>query len=306
MIRIWGYTMSSMDIRIIRSIFLNWPFEKGKGLLMKIFFPYLRRKNFRFELQNGVTIPGQPIDEYITKWMFIHGYQKELEFAMTHSLIRNGDVILDIGANMGLWSMIPAAIHGPKIKIHAFEPVPELFHKLIENIKENKIDSSYITYNIALSETDGELIFNRDNNNSGMGYISSVADPSFDQIKIQSKVLSDIRKNHRIDKVDFVKIDVEGAELQVLRGDKNLFMNDHAPLLTIEVIDENQKRFGHSSNELIQQLIDWGYKLSYLNESIGRLEDFDINSIGIDVHNVLAYKAHHLDRLKQLLNKPSH
>jgi FkbM family methyltransferase len=270
---------------------------------MKIFFPYLRKKNFRFELQNGVTIPGQPIDEYITKWMFIHGYQKELEFAMTHSLIRNGDVILDIGANMGLWSMIPAAIHGSKIKIHAFEPVPELFHKLVENIKENKIESSYITYNIALSETDGELIFNRDNNNCGMGYISSVADTSFDQIKIQSKVLSDIRKNHRIDKVDFIKIDVEGAELQVLRGDKYLFMNDSAPLLTIEVIDENQKRFGHSANELIQQLIDWGYKLSYLNESIGRLEDFDNNSIGIDVHNVLAYKAHHLDRLKQFVNK---
>ena len=306
MFKIWGCTMSSMDIRIIRSIFLNWPFEKGKDLLMKIFFPYLRKKNFRFELQNGVTIPRQPIDEYITKWMFIHGYQKELEFAMTHSLIRNGDVILDIGANMGLWSMIPAAIHGSKIKIHAFEPVPELFHKLVENIKENKIESCYITYNIALSETDGELIFNRDNNNCGMGYISSVADTSFDQIKIQSKVLSDIRKNHRIDKVDFVKIDVEGAELQVLRGDKNLFMNDHAPLLTIEVIDENQKRFGHSANELIQQLIDWGYKLSYLNESIGRLEDFDNNSIGIDVHNVLAYRAHHLDRLKQLLNKPSH
>ena len=301
MIRIRGYTMSSMDIRIIRSIFLNWPFEKGKGLLMKIFFPYLRKKNFRFELQNGVTIPGQPIDEYITKWMFIHGYQKELEFAMTHSLIRNGDVILDIGANMGLWSMIPAAIHAPKIKIHAFEPVPELFHKLIENIKENKVDSSYSTYNIALSETDGELIFNRDNNNCGMGYISSVADTSFDQIKIQSKVLSDIRENHRIDKVDFVKIDVEGAELQVLRGDKNLFMNDNAPLLTIEVIDENQKRFGHSANELTQQLIDWGYKLAYLNESIGKLQDFENNSGGHDIHNVLAYKVHHLDRLKQLL-----
>ncbi len=56
---------------------------------------------------------------------------------------------------------------------------------------------------MALSETDRELIFNNDNN-SGMGHISSVSDASYNQIKIQSKILSNVRENHRIDKVDFV------------------------------------------------------------------------------------------------------
>jgi hypothetical protein len=76
----------------------------------------LRTRDFGFELKNGVTIPGQPIDEYITKWMFIHGYENEKEYAMILKLIRPGDVILEIGANMGLWSMLPATEFGDKIK----------------------------------------------------------------------------------------------------------------------------------------------------------------------------------------------
>lgn len=286
---------------MIRSLFLNWPFNRGKGLLMKIFFPYLRRKEFRFELKNGVTIPGQPIDEYITKWMFIHGYDKEYEYAMTHRLIRPGDVILDVGANMGVWSMIPASTYGDKIRIFAFEPVPSIFETLTRNIDHNQLNASYSCHNVGIADTAGELLFDIDTENSGMGHLSTTENPEGRQIRVKTIRLADFRQEHGISKVNLVKVDVEGAEMLVLKSDEALFQSPDAPMITIEIIDEFLKRFGTSADAVKQQLQSWGYTLKYLSSGTNQLKDLPEQCDAINVHNVLAYKANHLDRVQPLL-----
>lgn len=268
---------------------------------MKLFFPYLRRKQFRFELKNGVTIPGQPIDEYITKWMFIHGYDNEVEYAMTHKLIREGDVILDVGANMGVWSMIPASIYGDKIKIYAFEPVPSIFQTLTQNIDTNRLNSSYSCHNVGIAETSGELLFDIDTDNSGMGHLSTSENPDGRQIRVKTIRLSDFRQEHGAEKVNLVKIDVEGAEMLVLKSDEALFQSPDAPMITIEIIDEFLKRFGTSAEAVIKQLRAWGYSLKYLAPSTNKLNDLHDQYDALNVHNVLAYKANHLDRVQPLL-----
>jgi len=292
--------MKFNSIELIRKIFLNWPFPRGKGLLMKVFFPYVRTRDFRFELKNGVTIPGQPIDEYITKWMFIHGYENEKEYAMTHKLIRPGDLILDIGANMGLWSMIPAAEFGDKIKIFAFEPVPSIYQTLNQNINYNRLESSYHCNNIGISDTGGELLFNIDLANSGMGYLATEQKNAGEQIRVKTVRLSNFRRENDIQQVNLVKIDVEGAETQILDSDPELFQSPDAPIITIEIIDEQLKRFGSSADLLIMKLRNWGYSFKYLEPESNKLKDLKDGFETLNIHNVLCFKANNLDRINGL------
>jgi hypothetical protein len=94
---------------------------------------------------------------------------------------------------------------------------------------------------------------------------------------------------------------VEGAEMLVLKSDEALFQSPDAPMITIEIIDEFLKRFGTSAEAVIKQLRAWGYSLKYLAPSTNKLNDLHDQYDALNVHNVLAYKANHLDRVQPLL-----
>lgn len=290
--------MQDPIVSLIRRSFLSWPFARGKGLLMRIFFPYLRRKKFRFELMNGVTIPGEPIDEYITSFMFIHGYEHEKDYMISHKLLREGDVVLDIGANMGIWSMVPAAKFRDRFLVHAFEPVPAVYRRLVDNIAANHLEALYRTYNFALSDKTGKIAFQTDSRNSGKGFIADSAIESADVIEVEVRKLSDVRREFGIDRVDYVKIDVEGAEMQVLLGDVELFSSPDAPIIFIEIIDKLQRRFGHSADELIRSLESWGYQLFYLNRKTGKIQPLPADRAGLDLSDAFACKPHSKPRLQ--------
>jgi FkbM family methyltransferase len=197
--------------------------------------------------------------------------------------------------------MIPAATFGSAIRIYAFEPVPAIFQTLTDNIKQNGLESSYNCNNVGISETDGELLFNIDTNNSGMGHLSTTENPNGQQIRVKTVRLADFRKEHHIDHVSLVKVDVEGAEMLVLKSDETLFQSPDAPMITIEIIDEQLKRFDCSAEAVINQLRAWGYTLKYLAAGSNKLTDLHDHHESLNVHNVLAYKANHLDRIKPLL-----
>lgn len=290
--------MQDPIVSLIRRTFLNWPFTKGKGLLMRIFFPYLRRKKFRFELMNGVTIPGEPIDEYITSFMFVHGYEHEKYYMISHKLLREGDVVLDIGANMGIWSMVPAAKFGGRLLVHAFEPVPAVYRRLVDNIAANHLEALYRTYNFALSDKTAKIAFQTDLRNSGKGFLADSAIESAGVIEVEVRKLSDVRREFAIDRVDYVKIDVEGAEIQVLLGDVELFSGPDAPILFIEIIDKLQRRFGRSAGELTRLLESWGYEIVYLNEKTGKIQPLPADRAGLDIHDAFAFKPHSKARLE--------
>jgi len=124
----------------------------------------------------------------------------------------NRKVILDLGANIGVYSLY-TALENPNAKIFAFEPDKNTFGQLINNIKINKLEKRIFPYQEAIAKKNGELIFYRDNVSSRA---HSLFRSSGDKIVVKAVSLETIFSTLKIECCDLLKMDIEGAEYEVL------------------------------------------------------------------------------------------
>lgn len=166
-------------------------------------------------------------------------------------------VMVDVGANVGHHSLFAAT----KLKIPriiAFEPVKETFNRLNSNIALNKLTPVIETFCNAVSdiETTVELI-KPETHNDGMNYISESMTGSNEQVK--TVVLDQYCSLNNITKIDLLKIDVEGAEVKVLNGLKEMMSHNRIGIIFIEICDLHFKRFNSSSVEAVSILENYGF-----------------------------------------------
>jgi FkbM family methyltransferase len=180
---------------------------------------------------------------------------RELKFLqIIDTLLPSCSVSLDIGANIGNHSIFMSKILKCGV-VYAFEPIPYLYEKMLSNFENNNI-TNIIPHNIALSSKDSSLkCISKLPDNHGSywlwyenedalhpyerGYLSHKGyDGSEYTESIPSKRLDDIMLSYNIDVLHYIKIDVEGMELEVLNGGINI-INRYKPLLQIEVCKDN-------------------------------------------------------------------
>ena len=132
-------------------------------------------------------------------------------------LCRPGDCVLDIGANVGDWTLPMAQRVGPLGKVIAFEPVPYLAETIVKTARVNR-HSWVEVQQLALSATDGTTEFSVERANSGGSRLGRM-DGDFSQITVRTARLDTLLASRpEIERIDFVKIDVEGFEEAVLQG----------------------------------------------------------------------------------------
>ncbi len=158
--------------------------------------------------------------------------------------VKNGDVALDIGAHIG-YHTLNFAYAGAKV--HAFEPDHDTFKLLCTN---TAIFDSVIPHNIIISDIKGEMTFFKSLQNSV--WSSILPQPNSIPIKLQSTTVDDLR----FPKIDWLKIDVEGAEIHVLRGMKKTLARFPDLKLIIEWLPKN----GGDFEGLLSILNDWSCK----------------------------------------------
>lgn len=153
-------------------------------------------------------------------------------------LVKTQDVILDIGANSGVFSIIAKALN-PKSRVIAFEPQPNIYEALKKNIEVNSFQIEAENY--ALSNQTGILPFYNYGENTfidGNTTAGSLNKDWFSEdqasINVDVKLLKDVLIQKNISKVDLIKIDVETFEIEVLEGYGEA-MYQHRPILLIEV-----------------------------------------------------------------------
>jgi FkbM family methyltransferase len=162
-------------------------------------------------------------------------------------LLDNPKTIIDIGANIGWYSMCLADTF-PKASIHAFEPIPETFKFLTRNIKNNKFNVSVYPY--ALSSIEGTVTFN---------YLSDIPGASTMVKNGNVKVKTLLLDGFDFEDVDFIKIDTEGSELMVLEGAIDTIIK-YKPLIMCEMLRKWTKRFNYTPNDIIEFMERIGYK----------------------------------------------
>jgi len=151
---------------------------------------------------------------------------------------KRGDVVFDVGANIGKYALHCGRLVGKNGKVYAFEPSDRPFELLSKSIKENNLDGVVFPINNAVSSNNGKskLYYSNEEPITSLIYKLSNNFVTIDTITLDSFV-----HDHIIPRVDWIKIDVEGAEYDVLLGASQILKN-HNPKLIFEVLKINESK----------------------------------------------------------------
>ena len=153
---------------------------------------------------------------------------------------KEGATVIDIGANIGCWSVPMARTIGPSGRLIAFEPDPGPYYCLTRNLERYPQSPSDIV-NAAVWKETGTVRFFRNPSNRGASAINPNGQQAGgnEEFIVAAVRLDDLHLSH----ISFIKIDVEGAELACLQGAERLITDQH-PVLFIETVESGQVAFG--------------------------------------------------------------
>jgi len=214
---------------------------------------------------NSVEIRGHQmfLDPRDRLNLSIYGDWEPLEVALVEKNVKKGDVVLDIGANIGYYTLIMARLVGDEGKVLAFEPDPDNFALLKKNVEANGYRNVTVVQK-AVTDRNGEIKLYRSQENMGDHRIYETTEdrPS---VSIEAIRMDDYLKNHDV-KVDFIKMDIQGAEYSAIRGMTALFeQNRHLKIVT-EFWPHALKSFGVEPEQYLNLLQQHGFKLYKIDE----------------------------------------
>ncbi|HEY6118942.1 MAG TPA: FkbM family methyltransferase [Pyrinomonadaceae bacterium] len=180
-------------------------------------------------------------------------------------------IFIDVGANVGYFTLIASVCVGASGKVLAIEPNPSVAEQLRVNVQRSNL-SNVITEEALCSdsvENHTETLYLPDESSLGKASLSKSNAGGLDSVKVRSATLDQLIFDHRLQGVMFVKIDVEGAELMVLRGMTETLARLR-PIVVIELVPDLLANLGTSKDEVIAFLTSF----SYSTVSLGGHENY--------------------------------
>ena len=196
-------------------------------------------------------------------------------------MAKGSEVIFDIGANAGIFSLAAAASN-PTAVIHAFEPTPEIAAHLRQTIQQNHLEDRIFVHECAVSLKSGTAylnVFNDGSDNEGMNFIST---EKRSEVTRDVPVISvdDFCKQQEILKVDLIKIDVQGNEHRVLGGAKKLLDRRDLPTIFTELNWNRDTPENCPASSMLDILERLGYRFADPNGT------FDFRGRGSWMHSL--------------------
>lgn len=212
------------------------------------------RWGFRFELH-----PYYWIDRSI---LAFGGYDLPL-LRFLHERLRPGAVCFDVGANLGQVTVHMAALVGPRGRVLSFEPLPHVRERLARHVAANGLDARVEMHPVALSNATGAATFHFAEAaipNQGMGSLVMDDHPSLcKRCEVRTMRLDDFVEERQVERIDWIKLDVQGAEPLVLEGARAT-LERFSPELLVEVDPVDLRSGGFTSRSLLRSLGDLGYR----------------------------------------------
>ncbi len=192
--------------------------------------------------------------------------------AFLERVLKPGMVFFDVGAHIGEHVVLGSTLVAPDGQVHAFEPDSRNFAFLEKNVEMNGLHNVFLN-RLAVYDKDTTLEFVQTREPSTSHIRSHSVAESGPLLTVKATTLDHYIEDNGIDKVDVLKIDVEGAELYVLRGAQSLLdkPNGQAPIIIFEYSQANCKRFGYHPDEIVTLLKSRGFTIWVLKEG-GTLE----------------------------------
>jgi FkbM family methyltransferase len=190
------------------------------------------------------------------------GLQDFEEMGFLLHVLRNQHLFIDVGANMGTYTVLASAVVGATCI--AFEPVPSTFQKLCRNIRLNDVTDLCELHNRGLSSEEGFLVFTSDDGPMNRVVKCNVARPQ-NSIDVPVTTLNRVVGNRQ---PALIKIDVEGFELEVLRGGDQVLKSESL-LAVIMELNGSGRDYGYEDAAIVAQMLEWGF-LAYSYDPFSR------------------------------------
>lgn len=196
------------------------------------------------------------------------GVYEGQESAFIRTIVKPGMTAIDCGANFGWYTTLLAVCVGESGAVHSFEPIPEVFDLLQENLRANSLSDRVHTNNFALGESEGllqMLIPLRQGKGTPFASFKKQTWGKHRTVEVGVRTLVNYCQERALSSVDFIKCDVEGAELLVMKGAEQLFIRGARPAMMLELVESSMKPFGFTRKDASDLLAVYGYVPHYID-----------------------------------------
>jgi FkbM family methyltransferase len=215
---------------------------------------------------NGIKYKFNLADD-IQKYIYFNVYERR-EMNMILPLISEGSVCMDVGANVGFYALNFAKRIGSNGKVYAFEASPTVATRLKENCSLNSFGNRVKIQDWAVSSKEGEVSFSISaQSNSGWGHIGN--DARFEKISVKTNTLDNFFKEERVEKVDFMKVDIEGAEDDLMEGAKAVLSEKRIRYIFMEFCKMEK---GEVKNR-VNRFAEFGYAPVHEEEKLRKMQE---------------------------------
>jgi FkbM family methyltransferase len=266
-----GWTFSGAEENPAPEIKLRqaiWQTCWERKLDKPILFPWYHGLKINLYLGNDMSRPT-----------FIGGCIEPNEFVFMESILKPSMVMMDVGANDGFFTVLAARQVGEKGRVYAFEPSEREYARLQANLELNQL-SNVQTVRKAVANAGGQGLlriceYGHEGQNTLGDFVHKVSEEGVQDVELCT--LDDFFKDEKLSRLDFIKIDVEGAEHKVLSGGREL-ISRFKPVIMLELLDSALNKQGSSAKEVVSLLNDMGYLIYDFSPKTGRLAESDLKA----------------------------
>lgn len=239
-------------------------------LALKCFFqPLARWQESRLPEEDAIlSVCGMKMKVFsprrnrIGKALYMQGVWEPEVTGAFRALVKPGDTVFDIGGDAGYYTLLFAKGVGPKGKVFVFEPIPKAQERIMENVSLNGFKNVTLV-DLALGSRPGSFVLEKPFEASRINLEKKEAVPGED-ILVKVERLDTLAEEQGLPRADLIKIDVEGAEMEILRGMEG-YVNKHHPTFVIELHPQLLPGFNATVSDVLTWLTDRGYTLTAID-----------------------------------------
>ena len=262
--------------KIISLIARYYPFERGR---MRCFLELFFRKKGEFilaNLKNPILMKaGFKMftfeRDFLSLWYRLYRHYEPETIDFLRRTLRSESVFLDLGSNLGFFSLISQKIQ-PTCQVIAIEASPITYDLLTQSIAANGFSNNIKAFNKAVCDQNTEIDFFINTTNSGDSCMISTPNEKTTKVTIKGVSLdedSDFFEALGDKKIDLIKMDIQGAELSALKGMIKL-LKKHRPIILLEFDETSMRRFNYTPEDFLSFMKSIDYSVS---------EKFDLNLV---------------------------